>query len=253
MKNIILYFLGFLLVTACEENSFFEDDKIPNRTITGHVKLGKVDYYPNGYHEHVLVWAEGLGIKTTTDIDGSFELVLPAANDVSSGAIVDGEYTIHFFMGNYSISTVSVKFAAGQVVADEKLITIKGELKKTIYMNRMVGVNTTVSPEVVSSNYDNVVSVEIDIIPDKSNLFVHLKKIQTRDGNIHTGLLIQDSKTKKLAYSVDLDNAIITREYIAQPKKQITINFDYTNLNLPSGTYEVIPSQRNFPPGHHYV
>ena len=75
MKNYRSYFLGaFILFAGCEENPFFGDDKISNRSITGDVKLGNVEYYPDGYHGGVFVWAEGLGIKTTTDINGSFEL-----------------------------------------------------------------------------------------------------------------------------------------------------------------------------------
>ncbi|GIS57238.1 MAG: hypothetical protein CM1200mP1_11760 [Candidatus Neomarinimicrobiota bacterium] len=53
------------------ENPFGGEKKMANRTISGHVKLDKVDFYPRGYHNGVLVWSEGLGLQTTTDIDGS--------------------------------------------------------------------------------------------------------------------------------------------------------------------------------------
>jgi len=47
MKNYRSYFLGFFILFAgCEENPFFGDDKIPNRSITGDVKLGNVDTIP---------------------------------------------------------------------------------------------------------------------------------------------------------------------------------------------------------------
>ena len=157
MKKYGSYFFGFLILfVACEENPFFGDDKIPNRSITGHVKLDKVEYYPEGYHGGVFVWAEGLGIKTTTDIDGSFKLILPAANDPSTGAIVNGEYTIHFFLGNYRISKVIVEFAAGQIVADDNTITPEGELRKTISMTRLIGMHTTVLPEIITAGFDTV-------------------------------------------------------------------------------------------------
>ena len=242
MKNYWSYFFGFLILfVACEENPFFGDDKIPNRSITGHVKLDKVEYYPEGYHGGVFVWAEGLGIKTTTDIDGSFELILPAANDPSMGAIVNGEYTIHFFLGNYRISKVMVEFAAGQIVADDNTITPEGELRKTISMTRLMGMHTTVSPEIITAGFDNNIKVEVDITSDPSEVFVYLKKISTRDGSIYTGLLIKEEGSNKLLHIVDLDGAIIMREDIMSPGKNLEIEFDYTSSNLPSGTYEVIP------------
>ena len=177
MKNYWSYFFGFLVFfVACEENPFFGDDKISNRSITGNVKLDKVEYYPDGYHGGVFVWAEGLGIKTTTDIDGSFELILPAANDPSMGAIVNGEYTIHFFLGNYQISKVIVEFAAGQIVSDDNTITPEGELRKTISMTRLMGMHTTVSPEIITAGFDSNIKVDVDITSDPSEVFVYLKK-----------------------------------------------------------------------------
>ncbi len=242
MKNYWSYFFGFLVFfVACEENPFFGDDKISNRSITGNVKLDKVEYYPDGYHGGVFVWAEGLGIKTTTDIDGSFELILQAANDPSMGAIVNGEYTIHFFLGNYQISKVIVEFAAGQIVSDDNTITPEGELRKTISMTRLMGMHTTVSPEIITAGFDSNIKVDVDITSDPSEVFVYLKKISTRDGSIYTGLFIKEADSNKLAYLVDIDSAIIMREDIMSPGKNLEIEFDYASSNLSSGTYEVIP------------
>ena len=242
MKNYWSYFFGFLVFfVACEENPFFGDDKISNRSITGNVKLDKVEYYPDGYHGGVFVWAEGLGIKTTTDIDGSFELILPAANDPSMGAIVNGEYTIHFFLGNYQISKVIVEFAAGQIVSDDNTITPEGELRKIVYMTRLMGMHTTVSPEIITAGFDSNIKVDVDITSDPSEVFVYLKKISTRDGSIYTGLFIKEADSNKLAYLVDIDSAIIMREDIMSPGKNLEIEFDYASSNLSSGTYEVIP------------
>ena len=242
MKNYWSYFFGFLVFfVACEENPFFGDDKISNRSITGNVKLDKVEYYPDGYHGGVFVWAEGLGIKTTTDIDGSFELILPAANDPSMGAIVNGEYTIHFFLGNYQISKVIVEFAAGQIVSDDNTITPEGELRKIVYMMRLMGMHTTVSPEIITAGFDSNIKVDVDITSDPSEVFVYLKKISTRDGSIYTGLFIKEADSNKLAYLVDIDSAIIMREDIMSPGKNLEIEFDYASSNLSSGTYELIP------------
>jgi|GEM_PF-386903 len=242
MKRFSPFFLWIVFIfSACESNPFFGKDKIPNRTISGQVILDKVESYPNGNHDGVFVWVEGLEIKTTTDIDGSFDLILPAANDISSGAITDGEYTIHCFSGNYLISTVNLKFAAGQIVADDRIIDTRGKLKRPIHLNRMLGLNTTVSPEVISQDFDNEVFVKIDLIPDKRDLYVKLKKNQTRGGSIHTGLLIQNSDTEKLAFSIDIDGASIFKEFIARPSKSLEVKFNCPDINISRGTYEIVP------------
>ena len=71
MKRI--FYTILLTLISCTENPFGGEKKMANRTISGRVKLDKVDFYPSGYHNGVLVWSEGLGLQATTDIDGSFE------------------------------------------------------------------------------------------------------------------------------------------------------------------------------------
>ena len=77
MKRITLL-STILILFSCTENPFGGKKKIVNRTITGRVVLDRVERYPNGFHDGVFVWSEGLGLQATTDIDGTFELVLPA-------------------------------------------------------------------------------------------------------------------------------------------------------------------------------
>ncbi len=93
MKKLLIFYLAWIWI-SCTENPFGGEKKIADRTISGRVKLEKVPFYPEGFHGGVLVWSEGMGLKDITDIDGSFEFVLPAANEHSSGAIVDVELQV---------------------------------------------------------------------------------------------------------------------------------------------------------------
>jgi hypothetical protein len=240
MNKIIIISLC-LAVFACTENPFGGKKKIVNRTITGRVVLDRVESYPNGFHDGVFIWSEGLGLQATTDIDGTFELVLPASSEQSSGAIVDGDYTIHFFLGNYLISNISVSFAAGQIVNDSKLINIQGEISRDISLTRILGVHTSISPGIITSGFDSEVEVIIELTPDRPPIFMNIRKVVTQRDEIYTGLLFKDEKTNNLMYSLDIDTASTMREFIAGPTKDIVINFDYVNVNLPTGNYEVIP------------
>ena len=252
MQKLISLFTLFIFF-SCTENPFGGDKKIADKTISGYVKLEQVEYYPKGFHGGVFVWSKDLGLQAKTNIDGSFEFVLPAANDPSSGAIVDGDYDIHFFLGNYKISKVTITFARGQVVKDDKVINSGGELRKEVLMARELGVHSTVSPERISSNFDNPINVMVTITPDRTDLFCDMKKIENRSGVTFTGLLIKDIVTNQLIYTVDNDSASTMREYIDRPTQKIEIGFDYMGLNLPKGTYEIIPYmvlERNDIPNH---
>ena len=239
MKRI--FYTILLTLISCTENPFGGEKKMANRTISGRVKLDKVDFYPSGYHNGVLVWSEGLGLQATTDIDGSFELTLPASSESSSGAITDGDYTLQFFIGNYKLSSVTITFAAGQVVNDEKVINLEGELRRDVTLTRLAGVHTNVYPPIITSGFDSDVITKVHITPDKTDIYFHLRKLVTRDFSIYTGLLIREADSKKLAYTVDIDTASSMKEYIDRPSQTLEFVFNYTDVNLPSGIYEVIP------------
>ena len=72
-------------------------------------------------------------------------------------------------------------------------------------------------------------------------MFVNLKKIDLRDLIIYTGLLIQNFDTKELAHSIDMEAASVKKELIKQPSKRLVVEFNYLDVNLSKGTYEVIP------------
>jgi hypothetical protein len=252
VQKITSLFIAFIFF-SCTENPFGGDKKITDKTISGYVKLDQVEYYPKGFHGGVFVWSKDLGLQTKTDIDGSFEFVLPASNEPSSGAIIDGDYDIHFFLGNYKISKVTITFAGGQVLNDEKVINLEGELRRDVSMTRELGVHTTVTPEIIPSNFDNPINVMVTITPDRTDLYCEMKKIENRSGVTFTGLLIKNIVTDELTYTVDNDSASIMREYIDRPMQKIEIDFDYIGLNLPKGTYEIIPYmvlERNDIPTH---
>ena len=239
MKQIL--FTIFITLISCTENPFGGEKKMANRTISGHVKLDKVDFYPKGYHNGVLVWSEGLGLQVTTDIDGSFELTLPASSESSSGAITDGDYTLQFFLGNYKLSSITITFAAGQVVNDEKVINLEGELRRDVTLTRLAGVHTNVYPPIITSGFDSDIITKVQITPDKTDIYFHLRKVVTRDFSMYTGLLIREEDSKKLAYTVDIDSATTMKEYIDRPNQTLQFIFNYTDVNLPPGIYEVIP------------
>ena len=144
IKNYSLLCFILFFSLSCEENPFSSKSEIPHRTIKGFVNLDGIEAYPNGNHSGVFVWAHELGLKTLTGADGSFQLELPAASTPSGGGIADGDYAIYFFMANYKIASIQITFAGGEILNDDRVIKINGELRKIISIDRMVQIHTSI-------------------------------------------------------------------------------------------------------------
>ena len=242
--NIILTFI--LLFSSCEENPFSSKSSIPHRKINGIVNLEGLELYPEGNHSGIFIWSNQLGISDYSGADGSFELELPAASSPNGGGIVDGDYVLYFFMANYEVSKVEVTFAGGEILNDERVIKIDGELRKKVNLKRMVQINTEVQPSSFSRNFEEDVKVLIDATPDRSDIFFYLKGLEIpRMATIYSGLLIKDASSGELVLSFNPDTASTIKRVIDKPNREFLINFeiidDSLGSALPPGSYEAVP------------
>ena len=62
-------------------------------------------------------------------------------------------------MSNYEISTVEITFAGGEILNDDRVIKINGELRKKVSLKRMVQVNTQVRPSTFPKTFEEDVKV----------------------------------------------------------------------------------------------
>ena len=242
--RIISTILFFLF--SCEENPFSSKSSIPHRKINGIINLEGVELYPEGNHSGVFIWSNQLGISALSGADGSFELELPAASSPGGGGIADGDYILYFFMSNYEISTVEITFAGGEILNDDRVIKINGELRKKVNLKRMVQVNTQVRPSTFPKTFEEDVKVTIKATPDRSDIFFYLKGLEApRQPTVYSGLLIKDISSGELVLSFNPDTAGTIKRVIEQPFREFLVNFkvidDSLNSVLPSGTYEAIP------------
>ena len=81
---------------------------------------------------------------------------LPAASSPNGGGIVDGDYILYFYMSNYEISTVEITFAGGEILNDDRVIKIDGELRKKVSLKRMVQVDTQVRPNTFPKTFKKI-------------------------------------------------------------------------------------------------
>ena len=245
-KKLKIIPILFLLISSCEENPFSSKSSIPHRKINGIINLAGVDFYPEGNHSGVFVWSNQLSISALSGADGSFELELPAASSPNGGGIADGDYTIYFFMSNYEVSMVEITFAGGEILNDDRIIKIDGELRKKINLKRMVQINTEVQPSTIPKNFEEDVKVVVKATPDRSDIFFYLKGLEMpRQPTAYSGLLIKDLSSGELVLSFNPDTAGTIKRVINQPFREFTVNFDFIDDSLgsalPPGTYEALP------------
>lgn len=259
IKTHFILPLALIISFSCEENPFSSKSEIPHRTIRGFINLEGVELYPNGNHSGVFVWARELGISALTGADGSFKLDLPAASTPSGGGIADGDYIIYFFMANYKISTVQVTFAGGEILNDDKVIKIDGELRKTVSVNRMVQIHTSIEPSTIPTTFVEDIKVKVKATPDRSDIFLYLKGIEAaRQPTVYSGLLIKNISSGELVYSFNPDTAGTIKRFIEQPYREFLINFKVVDDSLAPmlspGSYEAIPyliiESNDDPPSH---
>lgn len=245
-RKIIIVSAIFLFLFSCEENPFSSKSSIPHRKINGIINLEGIELYPEGNHSGIFIWSNQLGISALSGADGSFELELPAASSPNGGGIVDGDYILYFYMSNYEISTVEITFAGGEILNDDRVIKIDGELRKKVSLKRMVQVNTEVRPNTFPKNFQEDIKITINATPDRSDIFFYLKGLELpRQPTIYSGLLIKDISSGDLVLSFNPDTAATIKRVIDKPYREFLVNFkvidDSLNSILPAGTYEAIP------------
>ena len=149
-------------------------------------------------------------------------------------------------MSNYQISSIKVTFAGGEILNDDRVIKINGELRKIIDLNRMVQIHTTIEPNIIPSSFVEDIKVTVKGTPDRNDIFFFLKGIEAaRQPTVYSGLLIKNTASGELIYSFNPDTAGTIKRFIEKPYREFLINFkvvdDSLRPTLPAGTYEAVP------------
>tara|TARA_B100000965_G_scaffold282212_1_gene240088 strand:- start:211 stop:795 length:585 start_codon:yes stop_codon:yes gene_type:complete len=162
-------------------------------------------------------------------------------------------------MANYKIASIQITFAGGEILNDDRVIKINGELRKIISIDRMVQIHTSIEPSTIPTTFEDDIKVEIKATPDRSDIFFYLLGIEAaRQPTVYSGLLIKDISSDKLVYSFNPDTAGTIKRFIEQPFREFLINFkvvdDSLNPVLSPGSYEAIPyliiESNEDPPSH---
>ena len=146
-----------LLLVHCTHNPFGSDNEIIRKTdqITG-----KVDLTNYNSPQKVFVWLEGFDIGTWTDENGHFKIRIPPSRIQPAGGL-SGIFNLYFYVSNYKLELVPILINKGELQLSHGNIDNNGKLQRTVFMRKILNIETQVSPESVKEDYSGEVSIEL--------------------------------------------------------------------------------------------
>ncbi len=157
MKVIKIWVLMGLL-WSCTENPFSRPAEIASRqTITGRVISATTARPMIAY-----VWFEGTRSGQLTDSQGKFVLTLPERSSQPPGGLT-GVFPLHVFAGNFQPLTLRIVVRSGDFVYSQPPVNEQGNIEPDILLQQLFAVNTTVTPEAFTRDYEGLWEVEISV------------------------------------------------------------------------------------------
>lgn len=224
---------------SCTESPFSQAISNEPRQIRG-----QVDLLDTSLDGQIYVWLEGFKIGTRTDEDGYFLLEIPKDLGESSYASLNGIFKLYFYVANYDINTADVVVRNGLFVYGEGDLTLDGNLRQVITMEKILKIFTIVDPKWAQINYDGPINVQVTLQATHDSVKVIYPK---STGDLLGAILLRNVETQEVFIDIpDIGAKIPDLEVIGTEPKSRRMVFqlngtNFRDLFLPVGDYRVIP------------
>jgi hypothetical protein len=225
---------GFWLIMGCTESPI--GGKVEN---SPQVQIrGRVDLSDGVGPEGVYVWLEGTPLSTSTDKDGFFQITLPPARQ-NDPTYANGVFNLYFFLANYKLNYTPVVIQNGEFAYSRGEVDKDGELTNNRHLFKRLQVKTLVNPEVVSTNYEGPVVVQVALRATLDSVTVVFPKVI---GGLLGGILLKNKTTDEVFINAAdagpnlREVAKIGNEFYYKP-----LVFTRRRIELSPGEYEIIP------------
>jgi len=234
LKKIFAACCCCAILGACEESPLNGDISNPlNLEIRGRIALSDA-----GSPEGVYVWMEDTPISTVTNRDGDFVLSLPPS--ASSDAVYSsGVFNLYFYIANYRLVSTPIAVQNGKFLYSRGEVNGRGELISTLFMQKLLNINTLVEPTAVTPAYSAAIKVLVTLSAVRDSVDVVFPKMLGGElggilfRNLDTGRIIAD------APEINLGTRVVKK--IGNEPETFLSSFDLKRGLLPVGRYEVIP------------
>lgn len=168
-RSLLLIIIIPLLLFGCKYNPLFEDEL---NASDGHTIRGTIQLQEGESYDDVFVWLEQLKVGTYTDSKGNFSLKLPLPI-LQPGNGFTGESKLYYYLENYSDSFSTVRLLNGKIIHGQLDVSNKGKISKTISLQRLATIRTSVEPDTISAGYTGQINIHVKVSPGKVPVVIH--------------------------------------------------------------------------------
>lgn len=237
--------LVFILSSGCTHNPFGGDDEIPaKRTVSGQVNLERSENSGGLY-----IWLEGIDTGTFTDADGNFQLTLPPPASQPGGGFT-GSADLYFYIANFRMDTTKLILRNGEFLYSQGEIDEKGNFRQPITIDKLMSINTTLSPASIDTAFNGTIQATITI--DVWDSQIELQTIRSNLQYFAIAAVEKQNADPPFVRSF-ITGAIKTDTTLGRGRHTFISDYFYQANFLPPGEYILMPymwiNQDNIPPG----
>ena len=236
-----LFIIGTLalLFIKCTHNPFGSDEKIFHKDSE---LSGKVDVKNQNSPKKAFVWLEGFDIGTWTDDNGLFKIRIPPRR-IQPGGGLSGSFKLYFYVSNYKLDSSFILIKTGELQLAHGNIDDEGELRRAVFLQKTLNIETNISPNSVPEDYSGEISVEL--LLQATDDSVTVKFPDKAQGPLSILFFIVDNQAqnyvKIFENNVFAIDAPLSADSITTVPQVWSSGFEFTPYFLPRGEYKIIP------------
>ncbi|MEL6822861.1 MAG: hypothetical protein AAFP70_13965, partial [Calditrichota bacterium] len=195
------------------------------------------------------IWLDQIEVGKFSTSDGTFNIQLPPkANQPGNG--FSGSATLYCYVGNYRIKTRQILLNDGDFLYGQGDVSNVGELLQPFQMTKLLDITTSVTPEIISPDVDELLTVRMNLRSTNdpvrvsltgadSTLFANIVAVRV-DTTAFIGVPIQRGTTFPVSLQVTgsgttlVSDFTIPQNVLAQGEYQIVPSLWLENTGVPT-------------------
>ena len=234
----IIGMFAFLFI-KCTHNPFKSNENILHKNSE---LSGKVDVKNQDSPKKAFVWLEGFDIGTWTDDNGLFKIRIPPRR-IQPGGGLSGSFKLYSYVSNYKLDSLAILIKNGELQLSHGNIDDEGELRRAVFLQKTLNIETNISPNSVPEDYSGEISVELLLQATDDTVTVEFP--DRAEGPLSILFFVVDNQTqgsvKIFENNISAINASLSADSITTVPQVWSSGFEFTPYFLPQGEYKIIP------------
>lgn len=228
-------FLLLAAILACTDNPFASNGAVQSRNTIS----GRINFPVSSPEQIAYVWLDQIEIGKFSTSDGKFSLQLPPkASQPGNG--FSGSATLHCYVGNYRVETRQILLNDGDFLYGQGDVSNTGELILPIQMSKLLDINTTVTPEIISPDVDELITVRMNLRASDSPVRVSLTGA---DSTLFANIVaVRVDTTAFIGVPIQRGTTFPVSLQVTSSGTTLVSDFTVPQNALAQGEYRIVPS-----------